>query len=64
MVVDGGCWILAKIQRTLLHSVSVRSHPETMFASGDQLREVEGLSAVVDRKTEGWQGEESASHIL
>lgn len=29
MVVDGGCWILAKTQRPLLHSVSVRSHPET-----------------------------------
>lgn len=64
MVVDGGCWMLAKIQRTLLHSVSVRSHLEATFASGDQLRELEGLLAVVDRKTEGWQGKESASHNL
>lgn len=56
--------MLAKIQRTLLHSVSVRSHPEATFASGDQLRELEGLLAFVDRKTEGWQGKESASHNL
>lgn len=39
-------------------------HTLRLVASGDQLRELEGLLAVVDRKTEGWQGEGSASHIL
>lgn len=53
MVVDDDCWMLAKIQGALLHSVPVRSHPETMYTSGDQLRALEVLLVVLDRETQG-----------
>lgn len=57
---NGGGWGLldtCQDSKAPCFTQCLSDHTLRLFASGDQLRELEGLLAVVDRKTDGWQGE-------